>query len=380
MRLDVFSLHIDTARGWRGGQRQVLQTVQGLRSIGERAVLVAHPEGELLRRMSEGHDLIPIATRGEVDLSAAWKLSRVIKRMTPGIVHAHDPHAVAMASTALSILSPTPKPPLVASRRIVSSMAKNSFSRWKYSQIDCFIVNSLAIRDRLAGEGIPREKVTVVNEGVDVERIVRTPAANVHAAFYLPTHAPIVGNVAALVPQKGHHHLIDAAALVVREVPDARFVIVGDGELRPALERHVRDRHLERHVLLAGFRADALELTKGFDVFAVSSVMEGMCSALIDAMAAAKPAVATNAGAISEVLVDGETGFLVPPRDHTAMASCLVALLKDAKLRTRMGEAALARARAQFTVERMVEGIAEVYARLAGMPRGGDTASLSAHG
>jgi glycosyltransferase involved in cell wall biosynthesis len=259
-------------------------------------------------------------------------------------------------------------------------MARNSFSRWKYSQVDCFIVNSLAIRDRLAGEGIPRARVTVVNEGVDVERIARLPAANVHAAFYLPTHAPIVGNVAALVPQKGHHHLIDAAALVVREVPDARFVIVGDGVLRSALERHIHDRHLERHVFLAGFRLDAIELTRGFDVFAVSSIMEGLCAALIDAMAASKPAVATDAGAVAEVLVDGETGFLVPPRDHHAMAARLVMLLKDAGMRARMGEAALARARAKFTVERMVEGIASVYARLAGRHRGADTASLSARG
>jgi len=376
----MFSLHIDTARGWRGGQSQVLYLVQGLRAIGHRAALVAHPEGELLRRMSEGHDLIPIAARGEVDLSAAWRLSRVIKRLAPDVIHAHEPHAVAMASTALSILSQAPKPLLLASRRIVSPMAKNSFSRWKYSQIDCFIANSVAIRERLAAEGIPRGKVTIVHEGVDVERIIRMPAANVHAEFYLPTHAPVVGNVAALVPHKGHHHLIEAAALVIREVPDARFVIVGDGELREMLERQIRDKHLERHIFLAGFRADARELTKGFDIFALSSIVEGMCAALIDAMAASKPAVATDAGAVSEVMVDGDTGFLVPPRDHVEMAARLVTLLKDAGLRSRMGGAALARVREMFTVARMVEETAAVYARLAGTRRAADTASLSARG
>jgi len=376
----MFSLHIDTARGWRGGQSQVLYLVQGLRAIGHRAALVAHPEGELLRRMSEGHDLIPIAARGEVDLSAAWRLSRVIKRLAPDVIHAHEPHAVAMASTALSILSQAPRPLLLASRRIVSPMAKNSFSRWKYSQIDCFIANSVAIRERLAAEGIPRGKVTIVHEGVDVERIIRMPAANVHAEFYLPTHAPVVGNVAALVPHKGHHHLIEAAALVIREVPDARFVIVGDGELREMLERQIRDKHLERHIFLAGFRADARELTKGFDIFALSSIVEGMCAALIDAMAASKPAVATDAGAVSEVMVDGDTGFLVPPRDHVEMAARLVTLLKDAGLRSRMGGAALARVREMFTVARMVEETAAVYARLAGTRRAADTASLSARG
>lgn len=376
----MFSLHIDTARSWRGGQSQVMYTVIGLRALWHRAVLVAHPEGALLERMSEGLDLIPLAPRNEIDLSAAWRLSRVLKQLQPDVLHAHDPHAVAMAATALSIAGPTPRPPLAASRRVEFRIATNSFSRWKYSRVDCFIANSAAIRDRLVADGIPHDKTTIVNEGVDVERIVAMPAANVHAEFYLPTHAPVIGNVAALVPHKGQHHLIEAAALVVREVPDARFVIVGDGELRGSLERQIKDKHLERHVFLAGFRTDAIELTKGFDIFAMSSVSEGMCTALVDAMAASKPAVCTAAGGIPEVMVDGRTGFLVAPRDHHAMAERLVRLLNDQALRRRMGAAALQRAREAFTVERMVAGTVAVYERLAGTRRARGTASPSAAG
>jgi glycosyltransferase involved in cell wall biosynthesis len=341
-----------------------MYTVLGLRESGHRAALVAHPQGELLRRMSEGLDLIPLAPRHEIDLAAAWRLSRVIRQLRPDIIHAHDPHAVAMAATALSITSPSPKPPLVAARRVEFRIAHHSFSRWKYNQVDCFIANSAAIRDRLEADGIPPARIRVVNEGVDVERIVRMRAASVQAAFFLPTHSPVVGNVAALVPHKGHQHLIDAAALVVRDVPDARFVIVGEGELRESLEQQIHHRHLERHVFLAGFRTDVLELTKGFDLFAMSSVSEGMCTALVDAMAASKAAVATTAGGIPEVMVDGETGFLVPPRDHQAMAQRIVQLLKDEPLRTRMGEAALRRARDCFTVEKMVEGTVSVYGQL----------------
>jgi glycosyltransferase involved in cell wall biosynthesis len=360
----VFSLHIDTAVGWRGAQSLVLHTVLGLRARGQRAALVAHPDGELLRRLSEGYDLVPLAPRGEVDLPAAWRLSRVLKQLAPDVIHAYDPHAVAMASTALSIAAPSPPPPLVTSVRTAAHLAHNSFARWKYSQIDCFIANSTFVHDRLIADGVPRAKTTIVNQGVDVERIVEMPAANVHAAFYLPTHAPVVGNVAALSPDKGHHHLIDAAQLVVREVPDVRFVIVGDGELREGLEKHVRDRHLERHVFLVGFRADALDLTKAFDVFAVSPIAGGLCTALIEAMAASKAAVATSVGAIPEIVVDGETGFLTPARDHAAMAAKLILLLKDQALRERMGAAALARARDRFTVERLVAETAAVYERL----------------
>ena len=357
----MFSLHIDTARGWRGGQSQVLHTIVGLRAAGHRAALVAHPDGELLRRLREGHDLIPLAPRSEIDLAAAWRLSRLIKELRPDVVHAHEPHAVAMAATALSMASSPARPPLVASRRVEFKIAHNSFSRWKYSQVDCFVASCAAIRDRLTADGIPGSKIVVVHDGVDVERIVRLAAANVRAEFYLPTQAPIVGNVAALVPHKGHHHLIDAAVLVLREVPDARFVIVGAGELRETIEKQIQDKHLQRHVFLAGFRADVLELTKGFDLLAVGSLHEGMSMALVDAMAAGKAAVATRVGGIPEVLVDGETGLLVPPRDAEAMAAALVRLLKDDTLRHRMGDAALARARERFTVERMVAETHAVY-------------------
>jgi L-malate glycosyltransferase len=376
----MFSLHIDTATSWRGGQSQVKYTVMGLRALGHRAALVAHPEGELLRRMSEGLDLIPLAPRNEIDLAAAWRLSRVVKQLRPEIIHAHDPHAVAMAATALSIASPTPRPPMVASRRIEFRIGHNSFSRWKYSQVDCFLAISRAVRDRLVADGIPSRKIAVVHEGVDVERVVAMPSGNVHAALFLPTHAPVVGNVGALVAQKNQHTLIEAAALVVRDVPDVRFVILGEGELRPSLEEQIKHRHLERHVFLAGFRADVLELMKDFDVFALSSIQEGLCTSLVDAMAAGKPAVATAVGGVPEVVADGETGFLVASKDHHALAEKIVRLLKDERLRTQMGDAGLARARRLFTVERMVEETAAVYERLAGRSRATGTASHAAPG
>src|SRR5919198_6091472 len=99
----MFSLHVDTARTWRGGQNQGLLTVDGLRAIGQRAALVAHPDGELRRRAAEGLELIPLAPRTEVDLTAAWRFARVVKRLGPDVVHAHDPHGVAMAGMALSL-------------------------------------------------------------------------------------------------------------------------------------------------------------------------------------------------------------------------------------------------------------------------------------
>lgn len=339
-------------------------TVLGLRAIGHRTALVADPEGALFQRMSEGLDLVPLSTGGEIDLAAAWRLSRVLKQLRPEILHAHDPSAVAMAATALSIASPHPRPSLVASRRIEFPIARNSFSTWKYAQVDCFLAISRAVRDRLIADRIPASKIEIVHEGVDVERIVSLPHGNLHAALFLPTHSPIVGTIGALVAQKDHHTLIEAAALVVKQVSDVRFVILGEGDLRPQLEKQIKHLHLERHVFLAGFRADVLELLKDIDVFALSSTHEGMCTSLLDAMAAEKPAVATAVGGVPEVVDDLETGFLVPPKEADALAARIVQLLKDQGLRRRMGRAGLERARRLFTVERMVEETAAAYGRL----------------
>jgi glycosyltransferase involved in cell wall biosynthesis len=369
----VFSIHIDTARTWRGGQNQVLLTVNGLREIGQRAALVAHPDGELRTRAAEGLDLIPLAPRTEMDLSAAWRLARVLKRLKPDVVHAHDPHGVAMASLALSLSGGASArtgdysaPRLVASRRVDFHLKKNAFSKWKHRQVDMFICASDAIRLMLVADGFPAERTITVHEGIDLDHVLAAPTVNLHEALFLPHRAPIVGNVAALVPHKGQRHLIEAAHLVVQDIPDARFVILGDGELREHLERQVKDYHLEKHVLLPGFRTDVLGCIKAFDLFVMSSVTEGLGTSLLDAMACSRAIVASGAGGIPEVVDDGITGLLVPPRDHHAMAKAITRLLENDAERRRMGEAGLARLRERFTLERMVAGTAAVYARVAG--------------
>jgi L-malate glycosyltransferase len=361
----MFSLHIDTARTWRGGQNQVLLTVLGLRALGHRAMLIAHAAGELRQRAKEGLELIPLAPKMEMDLSAAWRLSRLIKQLRPDVLHAHDPHAVAMAALALSMSTQLAKPPLVASRRVDFHLKDNAFSRWKYRQVDLFICVSEAIRRMLIGDGVPASRVVTVNEGIDIGHVEAAPKADLHSELWLPHNSPIVGNVAALVPHKGQRHLIEAAALVVKKVPDARFVIAGEGELRPSLERQIKEHHLEKHVFLAGFRPDILSVHKAFDIFVMSSVTEGLGTSLLDAMACGKPVVATTAGGMPEVVIDGRTGLLVPPRDHAAMADAIVRLLQDPVVRAEMAAAGEARVRAKFSVERMVDDTLNVYRRAA---------------
>ncbi|MBP7779219.1 MAG: glycosyltransferase [Acidobacteria bacterium] len=337
----------------------------GLRARGHRAVLVAHPEGVLYRRASEGDDLVPLAPRSEVDLASAWRLARVIAMHRPDVVHAHDPHAVAMASMALSFRVGPKVPTLVASRRVDFHLQKHSFSRWKYRQVACFIAASRAIADVLAADGVPKARITVVHDGIDVERVMHVPAADLHREFWFPRGAPVLVNVAALVPHKGQKFLVDAMARVRRTIADAQLVIFGEGELRGALEAQIRELGLDKHVVLAGFREDVLGLTRSADLFVLSSVTEGLGSTLLDAMAMGLAVAGTRAGGIPEAVEEGVTGVLVPPGNSEALADAIVRLLGDAAIRTRMGEAGRARVRAEFGVDRLVEGTLAAYRQYA---------------
>ncbi|MEO8680835.1 MAG: glycosyltransferase [Vicinamibacterales bacterium] len=359
----MFSLHIDTARTWRGGQQQALLTVLGLRARGHRAVLVAHPEGELYRRAAEGPDLVPLAPRSEIDLASAWKLSRIIRQFAPAVVHAHDPHAVAMAALALSYGAPAPRPRLLSSRRVDFHLQANSFSQWKYRQVDQFIAASGAIRDILVDDGIAASRVEVVHDGIDVEKIARLPAIDVHAEYWLPHGVPVIANVGALVGHKGQRHLVDAMPLVMREVADAHLVIFGEGELRAPLEKQVKHLSLEKRVLLPGFREDVLALVKSADLFVMSSVTEGLGSAVLDAMAMGLAVVGTRAGGIPEAVIDTETGLLVEPGVAEPLAAAIVRLLRNPALRRDYGEAGRTRVRECFGVDRLVEGTLATYRR-----------------
>jgi glycosyltransferase involved in cell wall biosynthesis len=328
-------------------------------------MLVAHPDGELFRRASEGPDLVPLAPLNEVDLTAAWRLSRMIKQWRPAVVHAHDPHAVSMAALALSFSAPVPRPQVIASRRVDFHLQSHAFSQWKYRQVDGFIAASQAIKDILVGDGIAADRIVVVHDGIDVERIAHRPAVDLHAEYWMPHGAPVIVNVGALVAHKGQRYLIDAMPLVLREVPDAHLVIFGEGDLRPALERQIKHLSLAKRVLLPGFREDVLSLMKTADLFVMSSLTEGLGSAVLDAMAMGLPVVGTRAGGIPEAVVHDETGFLVEPADPVALASAMVTLLEDSTRRRSFGEAGRRRVTAHFGVDRLVDGTLTAYRHFA---------------
>jgi glycosyltransferase involved in cell wall biosynthesis len=184
------------------------------------------------------------------------------------------------------------------------------------------------------------------------------------AELGVPPESIVVGCVAGLRPVKDHESLIEAMAKLRPRWPSLRLVLVGDGETRPSLERLARQLGLGAVVHFAGMRANEPNLHHLFDISVLCSVSEAFPNSIVEAMAAAKPVVATRVGGIVDAVVDGDTGLLVPPRDPTALAAAIERLLIDPERRRELGRAAARRARAQFHVNHVLPALESLYDRL----------------
>lgn len=355
--------HFDTGRTWRGGQQQVLHLARGLAARGHEAVVHA-PDGPLAERArAAGLEVRRWSPAGELDPAGLLAAVGALRAPRPDVVHAHSAHAHALAVPAARLAG---VPVAVVSRRVDFAVGGNPFSRLKYRlPVDRYLCISRGVRDVLRSGGVPEARLALVPSGVELPNEIALAteaagAADLRALIGAAADAPVVGTVAALAPHKDHATLLAAAAIVVARRPAVRFAWLGEGECRAALVRE-RDRlGLCGHVHLLGFRPDARALMRQFDLFALSSHLEGLCTSLLDAAARGVPIVATAVGGIPDVVEDGVTGLLAPARDPGAFAEVVLRALGDAGGRARRATAARARAQA-FGVDALVENTLRVY-------------------
>ena len=361
---DLNILHLDTGREWRGGQGQVLTLAKGLRDRGVKQLLLAPHGSPLNKRAREaGIPTEDFRTRGELDFLSARNLGKQIDRSEASIVHAHDAHAHAAAWMATRR---RPRVRLVVSRRVDFEVSGNFLSRRKYldPRVHYFAI-STGVRDVLLRGGVAGERVTVVPSGVDPSRFTfDVPREKLRREFGIEPEAPVIGTIGSLVDHKDHLCLVDAAATTLERHSSARFLIVGEGEMRGALEKRIAERRLGENVILTGFRSDVETFLSGFDIFVVSSHLEGLCTSLADAMLFALPVAATRTGGVPDLVRDDETGLLVEPKDPAALGCAVSRLLDDAALARRLGEAARAHAREGFTSRSLVENTVAAYQAL----------------
>jgi len=231
--------------------------------------------------------------------------------------------------------------------------------------VDRIIVVSEANRAvQLAHTGRAPSKVITIHNGIPIQGWSLRPPAVIVARkreLGLDSASPIVGTVGRLAEQKGLSYFLRMAALLLPDFPAARFVVVGHGPQRDELAALARDLGIADRVVFTGFRDDVPELVSTFDLFVLASVYEPFGLVLAEAMALERPVVASRVGGIPEVVADGESGLLVPPRDPSALAEAAARLLRDEALARRMGQAGRQRVLAQFTVEAMTSKTMALY-------------------
>jgi glycosyltransferase involved in cell wall biosynthesis len=353
-------LHVDSGRDWRGGQNQVLLSCLGMAARGHEVALACRRGSPLHERARQAGVIVrPVDFGGDLAPWPMLQVARALRDLRPEIIQAHDAHALTACHVSRVSRSSSP---VVATRR-VDFAPRGPLARWKYQSAARVIVVSRAIQAVLAQAGVDSARLRLVYEGVP-DRPIVPGGRDALRALGVPDDAPVVGNIAALVDHKDHATLLRAAARVLARRPEVRFVIVGDGERRDALTRLAAEIGVTDRVIFAGFREDVDRLLPAFDVFCLSSHMEGLGTIVLDAMAFARPVVATAAGGIPESVVDGVTGRLTPTRDDAALADALLEVLEDPQGAKALGEAGRRRFEERFSAERMVSETLAVYQEL----------------
>jgi L-malate glycosyltransferase len=357
-------LHLDTERTWRGGEAQLLHLAAGLAGRGHVCIVTGPPDSPLLKRVEEkGLKTEAVSMPTEWSPSATWRIARILKRERIDVIHMHTSHACTLGGWAARLAG---VPVRIVSRRVDFSVRSNPFRKLKYQWgVDRIVAISEGVRDVLIKDGLDPARIEVIRSGIDPRPFdPGHPPSEPRKEFGIPDPSPVIGCVAHFADHKGHRYLIEAAARVAAEIPDVRFLLVGEGELRPKIELQIKELHLERHVILTGFRNDVPRLLAAMDIVVMASHLEGLGTSLLDAMAMARPVVATRVGGIPEIVMDGLTGRLVPPRDPVALAGALIDLIRRPAERKEMGRAGRERMLSVFSAEAMVAATEALYLKI----------------
>lgn len=359
------TLHINTERTWRGGEQQTLYLLRSLKERRIKSHLACQPGSPMEKKALEaGVEVFPIAMRGEVDLPASLRIRKLITRHGYDIVHSHTSHAHTLAFFA-SLGCGTCR---LVTRRVDFSIFRNRFlpiNGIKYRfMADYYIAISHQIKQVMVKDGIAADRIFVVHSGIDPQRFARAAGDHLTEEFKLRPDERVVINVAHLAGHKGQKYLVGAIPHVLAAIPNVRFFIIGKGELMSELQALSVSLGIGHALTFTGFRNDVGAFYKIADLFVMSSVQEGLGTAILDALALGKPVVAANSGGIPEIIRDGQTGRLVEAANPQALAKGIIEMLTNVELAGAMARRGQADVKAKFSINAMVENNLAVYNRL----------------
>lgn len=363
----IVVVHIVGSLGWGGSEQQVCEIALGLNRQRFHTIVccTGKIEGPRAKKLREhGVEVVLLPLRMRSILRDAKRLITFVRRVGADLVHAHT------ANNGLwgAIVSQYTRIPL-----IFSEYGFNSARAWNHRLLEVWrtrrasrvIVNSSALRQEiLVRTRVNHDRVIVVPSGVQPQAF--DPALDgqsVRVTLGIADNSVVIGTVGRLHPVKGHSYFLAAAQQVVAQCPEARFLIIGHGP--DTIERRLRDQchqlGLENYVKFIASAEEVVNFLAAMDVFVLASLSESLPISILEAMAMARPVVATRVGGVSEVVAPEDTGLLVPPKDTSALAEAIVRLCQHVNIRHQMGSAGRRRLETEFTANNMIKGVEAVY-------------------
>ena len=354
------------ATGTNGGaQEHVFNLVSRMDHDYYDVSIVSLSPGSAVRKLQRAGFGVTVIDEPD-DAIATGILAAHLADIRADVVHDHMYRAeVVGTKAAIALATAGHRRPFVMSTvhssRVRSAEDQDVLRRLTPS-IDRLIVVSRAIDRKVVEEGRFGAPRTLVYNGVDLERYDhQEPCCTLRDEYDMEPGSPIVGVVGRLELEKGHPTLLEAWPHVLREVPGAYLMVVGEGSRQEALHQIAREQGIERHVIFTGRRDDIPAVTAAFDVAVLPSYREAQGLTILEAMALSRPVVASSVGGIPEMIEDGVTGLLVPPHDPVALAGAIVRVLRDHPLADMLGRAGHDLVHDRFCVQLMVNAVQELY-------------------
>ena len=352
-------LHVETGRHLYGGPQQVIYLISALSERGHEATLVCPPDSAIdgAARMA-GIRVKNLFCAGDLDLPFAYRLAQYIQASKPDLLHCHSRRGADVLGGLAASFADVPA---IVSRR-VDNTEMRVMAALRYRPFRKIIAISAAIADVLRECGVDASRIEVIRSAVDTERFAAAPdCAAFREEFCIAADALVIAAAGQLIPRKGQRYLLQAVAELKRRHANVRLIIFGEGYLNNQLRAQAASLGLGDTVQFAGFRDDLDDFLGCFDIFAHPALAEGLGVATLKAAAAGVPVVGFDAGGLSEAVIDGATGLLVPAEDVGQLRDALVRLLEDRELRTRLGAAGRQRMQKEFSIATMADKHIALY-------------------
>ena len=364
-------LHVIKATGVAGAENHLLTLLPGLQARNVPvSLLILNEPGQPMNAYAERMIAAGVPTRqwpirGNLDPLLVTRLTRLILAEKPRAVHTHLIHAdwhgiIAARRARLNQIYMTGHNDDPFRRWLVVRLIQ----RWMWSCVTAGVAISEALRQfAISVEGAVPDRVSTIHYGLDPASTIGGEGARTMLRHELDIspQAIVFGSVCRLVPQKGIDIALRAFWQVAQQIPDAHYIVVGEGPERAALKSQAAQYRLAHRMHFLGWRDNARTLMTAFDVFLMPSRWEGFGLVALEAMAARLPVIATNVSALPEIVMQNETGLLVPPDDVSALVEAMLAIAMQPDLIRKMGAAGRQRLEAAFTVDQMITRTAQLY-------------------